>query len=136
MSSSAKAVCVPPNQVDRLWPEVSHLIKRAMERGDLGTFESVEHDVLEGKALLWLAWIWPNIAGTVVTKISRSEKSKVCTIIACGGEDVMEWLFLLEDIENYARAEGCDVVRIFGRKGWMRWLPEYRAPKVILERRL
>lgn len=107
-----------------------------MERGDLGRFDDVESDVLDGRALLWLAWIWPNIRGAAVTRIERTEKSKVCVIIACGGEGMTEWLHVIKQIEDYARNEGCDCVRIFGRKGWLRALPDYSAPKIVLEKRL
>lgn len=136
MPASAKAVCVDPKQVDLIWPDVSHWIKRAMQRGDLGRFDDVEADVLSGKALLWLAWIWPEIEGAAVTQISRTEKSKVCTIVACGGERVSRWLPLIEKIEEYAKQQDCDRTQIFGRPGWVRLLPDYRARAMVIERRL
>ncbi len=136
MSASAKAICVDPKKVDLIWPEVSYWIKRAMERGDLGTFDRVEDDVLNGHALLWLALVWPDIEGVAVTQIGRTEKSKVCTIIACGGRHMSRWLSAIAPIEQYAREQGCDVVRILGRKGWLRALKDYRAPKVVLEKKL
>lgn len=107
-----------------------------MQRGDLGRFDDVEADVLDGRALLWLVWNEPDIEGCAVTQLGRTEKSKVCTIVACGGEDARRWISLIGRIEEYARAEGCDVVRILGRKGWQRMLRNYSAPKVVLERRL
>ena len=107
-----------------------------MERADLGDFATLETEVWDGKALLWLAWIWPEIKGAAVTQISKSENSKVCTIIDCGGEGCRRWFSLIEKIESYAKDEGCDCVRIFGRKGWTRILPGYSAPMVMLERRL
>ena len=106
-----------------------------MERGDLGTFKSVEDDVRDGLALLWLM-VGDGIKGAGVTQIALTEKSKVCTIIACGGDDMRSWLPVIKTIENYARDEGCDAVRILGRKGWARVLKNYTTPAVILERRL
>jgi hypothetical protein len=38
---------------------------------------------------------------------------------ACGGSDMKRWLPLIDQIETYARAEGCRRVSIFGRKGWL-----------------
>lgn len=132
----AEAICVDPKEVGKLWPHVAPWIKRAMERGDLGTFAAVEADVMAGHALLWLVWQAPDIKAAAVTQISRSERSKVCMIVACGGEGITLWLPLIGKIEAYARDEGCDLVRILGRKGWTRVLKDYRAPSVVLEKRL
>jgi len=127
---------VNPKQVTCIWECVKHWIRRAMERGDLGTFDEVEEIVMGGQALLWLVWNAPEIQGAAVTQIVTTQNSRVCVIVACGGENMRLWLPLVERIENYARDEGCDAVRILGRKGWMRVLKDYRAPAVILERRL
>lgn len=107
-----------------------------MERGDLGRFDDVERDVLNGSALLWLAWNEPKIEGAAVTQLSTTEKSKVCTIVACGGEGFRRWVHLIEQLEDYARNEGCDCTRILGRPGWQRVLKDYAAKKVILEKAL
>ena len=103
-----------------------------MERGDCGDFESVKADVLNGDALAWLVWNDPYLTGVVVTQIS----GKVCFIVACGGDGILRTLPLLSIIEQYAKAEGCERMRIMGRKGWMRALPEYRAHRVVLEKDL
>ena len=68
---SAEAICVDPKQVEHIWECVKHWIKRAMERGDLGTFEAIEDDVIAGQALLWLVWIAPTIQGAAVTQIGH-----------------------------------------------------------------
>ena len=132
----AETVCVPPDQVEYIWDEVKGWIKTALERGDLGKFNDVEDDVLSGNALLWLAYQEPKIVGAAVTKLGDTEKSKVCLIVACGGAGIAHWLSGIEKIEEYAKEQGCDVVRILGRKGWLRLLKDYSAPKAILERRL
>ena len=136
LSASAEAVCVDPKQVTCIWECVKHWIKRAMERGDFGTFDAIEDDVMTGQALLWLVWNAPKIQGAAVTQIVTTQMSKICMITACGGKNMQLWLPLIEKIESYARDEGCDAVRILGRKGWTRVLKTYRAPAVILERRL
>lgn len=128
------AVCVDPKQVHIVWPEVSHWIRRAFQRGDLGRFGDCEQDVLNGRSLLWLIWNEPRIEGAAVTQIYETENSLVCEIRAYGGDGFRTEL--VKRVEDYARAEGCDVVRIFGRKGWLRVLRDYTAPKIILEKRL
>lgn len=130
------AVCVDPALVHLVWPKASHWIKAALERGDMGTFSSVETDVLAGRALLWLVWNDPHLEGAAITQIEKTESSKVCTIVACGGDAMRSWVHLIADLEGYARQQGCTVSRIAGRFGWQRILPDYRTAKVILEKRL
>jgi hypothetical protein len=72
----------------------------------------------------------------VVTAQERTEKRLVCTILACAGSGMDGWLHLLELIEDYARAEGCAAVRLFGRKGWQRKLAEYHTKLVVMEKTL
>lgn len=107
-----------------------------MQRGGLGRFADVERDVLEGHALLWLAWDGETILCATVTRLAVGDVDKACEIVACGGGQVRRWIALIAAIETYARAEGCDVVRLMGRQGWASLLPQYRADKVILERAL
>jgi hypothetical protein len=43
---------------------------------------------------------------------------------------------LLQKLEAFAKAEGCAVMRIFGRKGWHRVLDGYHVEHVVLEKEL
>ncbi len=129
------AACVDPQQVQKVWPHVSPWIKSALERGDLGRFEDVERDVLSGCALLWFAY-GDKVEAATVTQIGTTERSRVCTILACGGRDVSRWLHLIASIEDYARNERCDCVRILGRRGWRRLLKNYTTTKVVLEKKI
>ena len=144
---ACELVCVDPARVREFWPHVAPLIRRAMERGDIGAFKPVEDNVLGGHALLWLAWdprsppsrgpgAGGAIAAAAVTELQQSEWKKVCIIVACGGADLWDWIKLIISIETYARAEGCAAMRIMGRKGWTRVLPDYRPRAVILEKEL
>lgn len=126
--------CVDPARVRQLWPHARFLICRAMRRGGIAAFAPVEQSVLSGRALLWLATDRGTIHATAVTELAASEWRKVCVIVACGGRDRARWLHLIEGIEEFARAEGCAAVRILGRKGWARVLPEYRMHRIVLEK--
>lgn len=132
----AEAVCINPKQIEPFWEKAAPWIKSAMERGDLGTFADVEGDVLSGGALLWLVWEDPIVLGACVTQIITQSDRKICMIVACGGEDARLWVHLVKKIEDYAKTEGCELMRIVGRKGWLRVLPDYQESRVILERLL
>jgi hypothetical protein len=98
------------------------------------------------------------IAAAAVTELHQTEWRKVCVLIACGGASgrsphsprrrastpwcssramgADRWIGLLDGIEAYARAAGCEAMRLMGREGWQRLLPSYRRTGIILERTL
>jgi hypothetical protein len=133
-----RIACVDPALVHRVWPLVSHLIRAAMQRGDIGSYRPVEEAVLAGRALVWLATDGQAIHAAAVTELHQTEWRKVCEIVACGGNDRARWLHLIETIEDFARAEGCSATRIIGRKGWARVLASkhYRTKRIVLEKEL
>jgi hypothetical protein len=150
-------VCVPPDKVALVWPPVRSLIFAAMKRGDLSSFGAVEDSVLRGDALLWLALSCEDgdgvrIDAAAVTELHQTEWRKVCVVVACGAPsgrlrassradasratDMRRWIGLLERIEEFARAEGCEATRIIGRKGWARVLTSYQMKRIVLEKDL
>lgn len=135
-AAEPQLLCVPPANVRQIWPHASPLIEKAMLRGGLNRFADIERDVLDGCALLWLASNGETIEAAAVTQLRQTEQRKVCILVACGGSDMKRWLALLDGIEVYAKAEGCDAMRIYGRRGWQRMLPHYQLARVILERKL
>ncbi len=134
--AECQAICVPPNMVPQIWPHVWPMLKKAIERTDWGTFKVLEDDVFEARALLWLAWQAPEVKAAVVTQLCANENSKDCYILACGGKQSKDWLSLMANIEAYARAEGCNKIRAIGRRGWIRLLPDFHAPFVVIEKDL
>lgn len=132
----AELVCVDPIRVDEMWPHVSPMIREAVVRGGLGCFADVQNDVLDGRNLLWIVWDGTAIRSAAITALITSDADKACVILACGGNGVRDWIDCIAEIEAYARAERCDRMRLFGRRGWARLLPDYKAEKVILERAL
>ena len=123
-----------------------------MKRGDLSSFGPVEDSVLRGDALLWLALTCEDgdrvrIDAAAVTELHRTEWRKVCVVVACGAPSGRfdaspamrygrRWIRLLEGIEDFARAEGCEATRIIGRKGWARVLTSYQTKRIVLEKEL
>ena len=125
-------VCVDPKRIDEIWPHAKHLIRSAIEKTNLSSFDDLERDVLDGKQLLWLAVDGALILAAATTQLVRP----VCILTACAGENRERWLPLFGAIETYAKNEGCRTMRIFGRKGWERVLDGYHVEHVILEKAL
>ncbi len=136
MPSTVELVCVDPKRVDEFWPHVSPLLKAACQRTKLNAFADIEADILSGRSLLWMAWNGRAVESAAATILINSEIGKVCIITVCGGSDLERWLPLIDQIEGYAKAEGCKRLRIFGRKGWLYVLDGFEAKHVIMDKAL
>jgi hypothetical protein len=131
-----RLICIDPARISEFWPHVSPLIRAAMERGAITDFGEVSDAVLAGSALVWIAWSGATIEAAAVTQLNTVGGARFCTIVACGGRRRDEWLPLLAGLERYAKAESCKAMRIFGRRGWERLLPDYKSARILLEKKL
>ncbi len=136
MPFTVELICVDPKRVREVWPHVSPLLKAACYRTKLNAFEDIESDILAGRSLLWMAWNGRTVESAAATILINSEVGKVCIITVCGGSDMKRWLPLIEQIEAYAKGEGCKRVRIYGRKGWLHVLDGYEEKHVIMDKEL
>jgi hypothetical protein len=136
MPSKAELYCVDPKQVGHFWPHVEPLLRPAIEDVGLNNFEDIEESILIGCGLVWIAWDGEKIAAAASTTMQRIGSDLICVLTACGGNNMPEWLPLLGKIEEYAKAEGCTALRIFGREGWQRVLDGYKRTAVVLEKAL
>ncbi|MCA6121916.1 hypothetical protein J6500_08385 [Bradyrhizobium sp. WSM 1704] len=129
-------MCVDPGRAHEFWPHAASILQMACRRTGLSAFGDIGIDILSGRSLLWLAWNGYTVEAAAATVLINTEIGKVCIITACGGTGMKRWLPLLDGIETYARAEGCERVRIYGRKGWLRVLDGYREKHVIMDKEL
>jgi hypothetical protein len=129
-------VCIPPDQVRVIWLRVAPLLKSAIDRTQLSNWDDVANDILAGKSLLWLCIEDERILCAGATALRKTDFGLACVIVACGGADRAKWVHLLAKIEDYAMAEGCKRIRMFGRGGWRRVLKGYRLQSVVLEKEL
>lgn len=128
---------VPPEHIAKVWPVAGPMLERCYKRGVLGaTFEELVEDIGKDLAQVWVAFEGETIFAAAATTLETTRDAKFCYVRACGGKNVREWVHLLAGIEDFAKAEGCDAVRVHGRKGWARLLPEYREPTITIEKRL
>ena len=144
-AAPAALVCVDPARVPDVWPHVAPLIARALRRGGFApcaedACADLARRLRAGTALIWLAWDGEKILAAAVTELAHEDcakdRAKVCTIVACGGEDFARFGHLIAGLEAYARAEGCARMRICGRPGWRRRLRGYALARVVIEKRL
>lgn len=111
------------------------LIRDAIEKGN---GDWTEREVWAGldraDMLLWLALRDRTPLAICVTMLSPYKFGLACRIILLAGKDMDEWMSFLPRIEQYARDEKCVRMRVSGRKGWRKMLPDYDEPFITLEK--
>ena len=134
-----RGTLVSPGNIGLIWPQVEKYIKSAFEAG-IGddTEKSALSLLFKGDAQLWVAHEGAKIQGARITRnCVVNNGRKICFTIACGGEDFASWVHLMDDVERWAKNQGCDALRISGRAGW-RILKKrgYFEPFVLIEKAL
>jgi len=133
-------VVCDPAKIEELWQHVEPVLAPAF--GDKtapdSTIESTLEALRRGAALLWVVWSEDRrkILAAATTEIWNLASRKVCVVTSCAGQSVEEWSHYLRDMERYAREEGCDVIRIYGRKGWKKFFPDYIEPWTTIQKAL
>jgi len=128
---------VPPDKAAQMPAVVWNHIANAVNRVGLSSPTDVQFDVVSGVAVLWVAVEEPaKIVGAGVTQIEACQGKRICTILAWGADDHRRCAPLLSIIDDYAHAEGCAAVRLFGREGWRRKLPGFELKAIIMEKAL
>lgn len=131
--TSVRAVVLNHNDLtDYGWEFVKKLLSRYCDREDaMSTPESLVESIKHDSHQLWLL-IAPggDWAGAMVTEMSKYPNGKTAlSVSACATLDTELGKESFRDIsdalENFARKNDVDVIRIEGRKGWGRLLPDY-----------
>lgn len=101
------------------------------------TYPQLIDGIYHGRAQLWLVKRDAPVAA-IVTEILTYPSVRYCHVmIVSGGGNAKEWHRpVIEQIEGWAKRQGCDKVEMYGRKGWLRLLPEYRIKQYRMEKEL
>lgn len=113
-------------------------LKRRLERalgvaGNTHGPEDVASAVSQGRMQAWT-----NGDSLVVTEVLQYPRGSALNVFLAVG-NIDEVMALQPSIEAFGRQHGCKALRMEGRKGWSRVLPEFgwkADPKVIYERAL
>lgn len=88
---------------------------------------------------LWLVYDEQNAnhpVAAVVTSIIDAPRQKRCLIAYLGGDGIMNWIHFLEQIESWAKQQGCSLIDMQTRPGMEKILPGYERQAVVLRKRL
>ena len=129
-------VYVKPDQVNSAISLSLPLIKRSLGDDSAYSIEDVIDELRSARAQLWHVMRGQNIQAIVVTVINTHPCAKDCMIWLCAGKDRKDWIHLLAQIEDWAKAHGCDAMIVRGRTGWEKVMKDYKKTHIILEKKL
>lgn len=118
--------------MDGVWSEVSGLLAPCLKIDGCSTPETLLSWLREG---VYQLWVEGEFKAAATTTIDVYPAKKVCTVVHLGGKGMVKWLHEgMEAIEEFARGEKCDLIRINGRREWSRVLPGFRQTAIVSER--
>lgn len=129
-----------PSALERLWPEIGPKLAAIADRSrGRWTVEPLLDAILDGRWQLWVVWnrAEDRLQAIVGTEIYTELSGKrFCGIRFATGDDRAAWMPLLDELEQWARENGCDAIDGWCRRGWEKHLPAYTLTHVLLEKDL
>jgi hypothetical protein len=111
-------------------------VSAALEIGDW-TEAEIYAALDRDEMVLWCAGRNGQVAAIAASEIVQIDRhGLVCTVVLCGGNDLNEWRPLLYEIEGYARRQGCQRMRLSGRRGWLKIYPDFKEQYVTADKEL
>lgn len=130
---------ITPGRVAAVWPHIAAWVESVAARFPPWARLADPKARCEARdAQLWLIRDGGTIKGCVITQITV-DNERVAEVPLVAGDDMASWLHLLDDLEAWARREGCvAMVSTAGREGWVRTLKNlgWQKVAVLMERRL
>ena len=125
----SKLRCYPKNQIPVVWNKYRDLIQKALDRGSEYSIADIYHGLLKEEMQLW-AW---GEDAALVTTIQNKDDKRWCLLLALGGSKMDEWSECLPIVEDWAFANGCQELRIYGRLGWKKLGFKLEYAKLVKE---
>jgi hypothetical protein len=130
---------ISPQDIDQFWPKVESYVRAPLER--TGAIKDIHpEDVLEAikesDMQCWVEHDDGEIIGAVITQVLVYPQRKVLGVPFAGAVNgtMPEWVGHFEILKEFAKAQDCGAVRVWGRKGWEKVLnPDESRVEIDIE---
>lgn len=125
-----KIFLTPPNEIDSLWSEVAPLIDKAFDhtQHDIDA-DGVKEALKNSGMFLWIVIDNIDIESILICSLLDYQRTRTCYIDAwstkSGHEFNKYYQFTLDEIENFAKINGCDFLESRVRKGLAKKLTKH-----------
>jgi len=131
LQEECKLRCYSADQIPVVWDIAESLIKKALDRGSNYTIDEVFQGLCDKKMQLWM---WGDEAA-LVTSIQTKGGKTYCLLVTCGGTRMSDWFEYFPIVENWAKDEGAEEMRLYGRRAWIK-ITGYDIDYVRLSKKL
>lgn len=129
---------VPAEYLEIVWNGVEPYLDRALKRGNQFRTVDILKKLITREMQMWVAYDGefadPDIQAFCITEINLTPLQKECLIVWCSGKERDNWAFYIEEIEKWAKAKGCDVMKVMSRPGWEKVHKTYKKTHSLLEK--
>ena len=127
---------VPTLAVETIWDSVRKLITKTND--DVLNDNDIKGYLLNGDYTLWVAIDEESkdVVAAMTTEFAYYPRDKVCRVVTLAGERMKEWIGNLDMVEDWAKEQGCNYLDMYGRRGWIKVLPDWKEDSVLLRKKL
>ena len=130
-------VGIEPEYLEKVWAVVHPWLKNVEEySGGRLTLETLVDRLADGKMQLWVVKGERPVAA-VVTEVTEYPNIKYCLIVLASGGNAKSWVRpVIDELERWAKHNGCNATELLGRRAWLKLLPEYKIERYLLVKEL
>ena len=126
-------VQIPPQHVAEVWPLAEALLAPELPNLD-STPEQLGAACEMGGAVLWMIMDHDDKAHAALVTVNTPHGK--CIVIACCGENLLDYLDTREQLYGWAKEQGMNEVVFYGRDALAKLMPECKRKGVILRKEL
>ena len=125
---------VPKSAIDMIWDQVKDLISKTDD--NVLTADDVKQYLKNGTYTLWVAIDGGKPIAAMTTEFAYYPRDKVCRVVTLAGKRMKDWIHHLDDVENWAKEQGCSYIDMYGRRGWLKVLTDWKEDSILLRKKL
>jgi hypothetical protein len=128
-----------PEVATWLWPEtLEAMLEPAVARtSGRMQVEDVLAEIEGGRFGCWVAFSGWDLVGCAIAEKLKYARRKALNVLFIAGHDRDAWAEpMATALEDFARAQGLDLIEGLGRRGFERVLPGYRVSAIAYEKEI
>ena len=138
LAADYRLIPVRPDELQSVWQALEPWMLKVVDgMNGRHTMAGLVQDILQEELFLWAVVLDRDVRAVVGADVVEAPSGLRSVVIRfCVGKKVNEWVHLLDEVEDWARATGADRIETWARKGWAKHLPDYKMTHVLLEKDL